>query len=520
MIRSHILGFPRIGTQRELKRAVEDYWRGAIDAHKLRVEGKRIYTGNWELQAKSGLSLITVGDFSWYDQILDMSTMLGVIPERFGAVDGEVSLDTYFRMARGRAPHGHDAKACDMTKWFDTNYHYIVPEFRDNQQFHFNSTHLFEMIAEAQKAGYQVKPVIPGPLSYLWLGKAQNKNVKKLELLPRLLPVYREIIQRFHELHIDWVQMDEPILVLDLPEAWQQGFETAYQYLADSPARILLTTYFGGLGDNAKLACKLPVSGLHIDICRAPEQLTGIPDLLSANKILSLGIVDGRNIWRNDLRQSLQLLQPICERFEEVWIASSCSLLHSPVDLGMETQLDPELKKWLAFAVQKTEEVVILARGLAQGESSIADALAASDDSMATKKVSTKIHKAAVAQRLKGITPASTQRQSGRTERKKIQQKHLNLPLYPTTTIGSFPQTSDIRILRQQAKAGSITAEDYHSKLQQHIRDCIQKQEDIGIDVLVHGEFERNDMVEYFSDFLDGFAMFTTARVVFCIGFT
>lgn len=508
MITSHVLGFPRIGAHRELKRAVEDYWSGAIDENKLLIEGKRIYSENWKLQEKSGLSFVTVGDFSWYDQVLDMSTILGVIPERFGAVDGRISIDTYFRMARGRAPHGHDTRACEMTKWFDTNYHYIVPEFSDNQHFHFNDTHLFEMIAEAQKAEYKLKPILIGPLSYLWLGKAHNKNFDKLELLSRILPVYQEIIKRLHEYHIDWVQIDEPILVLDLPEKWQRGFDTAYQYLADTRVKLLLTTYFGNMGENTGLACKLPVAGLHIDISRAPEQLDAVLSLLPADKILSLGIIDGRNIWRNDLRQSLSILQPVYERLQDkLWIASSCSLLHSPVDLSIEVQMDPELKKWLAFAVQKTQEIVILSRGLTLGESNIVDALAASNEAVATKKISAKIHKPAVTQRLKEITPASTQRYSGRAERKKIQRGHLNLPVYPTTTIGSFPQTNAIRLLRQHVKSGSITAEDYKNALRQQIKNCIKKQEEIGIDVLVHGEFERNDMVEYFSDFLDGFAI-------------
>lgn len=508
MITSHVLGFPRIGSHRELKQVVEEYWAGAIDEQKLHLEGTRIYKKHWAIQAKAGLSYVTVGDFSWYDQILDMSVMLGVIPERFDAGLGMVSIDTYFRMARGRAPKGKDVRACEMTKWFDTNYHYIVPEFTKNQEFNLRSTMLFKMITEAKQAGHKVKPVIIGPMSYLWLGKTYGNHFDKLELLPQLLEIYQEIFNKFNEYDLDWVQIDEPILILDLPEHWQQAFQRAYQQLSTNKIKLLLTTYFGGLEENTRLSCNLPTAGLHIDISRAPGQLDQVLELLPHNKILSVGIIDGRNIWRNDIRDSLNILKPVYGLLKErLWIASSCSLLHTPVDLNQEKLLDPELKKWLAFSVQKIEEIAILAKGLDQDESSIVDALTLSDEAIASKKVSANIHKPAVTQRLKEITPSMTQRTNSRNVRKKIQKNNLNLPLFPTTTIGSFPQTSEIRLLRQQVKKGLLNADDYNAQLREHIKACIQKQEDIGLDVLVHGEFERNDMVEYFSDFLEGFAI-------------
>lgn len=508
---AHNLGFPRIGAKREMKRTVESYWKGDLDVAGLQAIGKELRARHWKLQADAGLDLIPVGDFSWYDHVLDMSALLGVVPPRFGKVAGNVDLNTYFRMARGRAPGDKagnaDTYACEMTKWFDTNYHYIVPEFSADQAFRVASSKLFDELAEAQALGHKAKPVLIGPLTYLWLGKAKGAAFDKLSLLDRLLPVYGEILQRLKGAGVEWVQIDEPILGLDLPQEWRGAFESAYHRLQGAGLKVLLTTYFAGLEDNTALACQLPVEGLHIDVVRAPQQLSAVLDQLPPYKVLSVGVVDGRNIWRTDLDKALTVLEAAKARLgERLWVAPSCSLLHSPVDLSLETELDAEFKSWLAFAAQKVVEVVTLKRGLEQGRAAIAAALAESRAAVQSRQQSPRIHRPAVQARLQALTAQAAQRISPYPKRRTLQQQRLNLPLLPTTTIGSFPQTQAIRNARRDFKAGKISAADYNERMREEIQLAVRKQEEIGLDVPVHGEAERNDMVEYFGELLEGYA--------------
>ena len=510
MALSHSLGFPRIGRDRELKKALEAYWQGELDEAGLRTVGQRLRSEHWQLQKEAGIELLPVGDFAWYDQVLTHSLTFGVIPERFRPAQGAPTLDTLFGMARGVSHHsccgaGH---AQELTKWFDTNYHYLVPEFTAEQQFQLSWTQLFDEVDEAQALGHAVKPVLIGPLTYLWLGKAKGSEFDRLDLLERLLPVYGEILQRLAAQGVEWVQIDEPILALDLPQDWKNAFERAYNLLQREPGKKLIATYFGGLEDNLGLAANLPVDGLHIDLVRAPEQFPGILDRLPAYKVLSLGVVNGRNVWRSDLRQILLILQQAQQRLgERLWVAPSCSLLHSPVDLDREDKLDAELKSWLAFAVQKCEEVALLTTALNDPQNAqVQAALAASDAVQASRAQSPRIHKPAVQARLAAITASDSQRRSPFAQRIEQQRARLQLPAFPTTTIGSFSQTASIRLARQAFKAGKLSAADYTEAMYSEIRHAVEVQENLGLDVLVHGEAERNDMVEYFAEQLDGYA--------------
>ncbi|MEC4748513.1 5-methyltetrahydropteroyltriglutamate--homocysteine S-methyltransferase [Methylomicrobium sp. Wu6] len=501
MTKTHNLGFPRLGENRELKFALERYWRGEIDHSILHATAAELRQRHWKLQANSGLDLIPVGDFSYYDQVLDTSIMLGVIPERFGS---SINLDTYFRMARGRANDGVPFRACEMTKWFDTNYHYLVPEVAADQQFELSSTKLFDETRELQVLGYQPKPVLLGPLTWLWLAKTTG-DFNKLDLLERLLPAYSNILQRLAYQDVEWVQIDEPILVLDLPNAWRNAFELVYNRLQSCPVKILLATYFGELGEHASLTCKLPVAGLHVDLVRAPEQLTAVLDNFPNHKILSLGLIDGRNIWRTDLNAALATVSVVRERFKgELWLAPSCSLLHVPIDLELEKDLEPTIKSWLAFARQKLTELEVLRLAIEEPEAAEPE-LAASAAAIRARRESGLTHNPAVQTRLSTINDSLTQRQNPFPVRQEQQRAKLNLPAYPTTTIGSFPQTPEIRKARADFKRGLISEADYIRQMEQTIEFCVREQEDLGLDVLVHGEAERNDMVEYFGEQLDGF---------------
>ncbi|HIZ51673.1 MAG TPA: 5-methyltetrahydropteroyltriglutamate--homocysteine S-methyltransferase, partial [Candidatus Pseudomonas excrementavium] len=456
-----------------------------------------------------GIELLPVGDFAWYDQVLSHSLMFGVIPERFRKADAaRPDLQTLFAMARGATGGCCGGHAQEMTKWFDTNYHYLVPEFSADQQFALSREQLFDEVNEAQALGHRVKPVVIGPLTYLWLGKVKGREFDKLELLERLLPLYGEIFQRLAAQGVEWVQIDEPILVLDLPQDWKNAFERAYNLLQQEPLKKLVATYFGGLEDNLGLAAGLPVDGLHIDLVRAPEQYPAILDRLPSYKVLSLGLVNGRNVWRCDLDKALEVLRHAHERLgERLWVAPSCSLLHSPVDLEREDQLDAELQSWLAFAVQKCEEVTTLARALSEPQA--ADVQAALEQSravQASRAASRRIHRPEVQARLAAIQPGDSQRQSAFAERIGLQRARLNLPAFPTTTIGSFPQTPAIRLARQAFKQGKLSGAEYTEAMHSEIRNAVKVQEQLGLDVLVHGEAERNDMVEYFAEQLDGYA--------------
>ena len=543
-ITTHNLGFPRIGGDRELKKAQEAYWRGEIDQTQLEQIGRELRKAHWQLQADAGLDLIPTGDFAWYDQVLTLSATLGNIPARHrknAAAAGhahshqddrsccahqssdvaesapapclDIDLDTLFRVARGRAPTGIATSASDMTKWFDTNYHYLVPEFHVGQKFQLSWRQIIDETAEAIALGHKVKPVILGPLSYLFLGKekgekGQGATFDRFDLLDNLLPAYQQLITALSQAGATWIQIDEPILVLDLPAKWQRAFESVYNRLQHSKLKILLATYFGALGENLSTAVNLPVAGLHIDAVRAPEQLLNVIDRLPAHKILSVGVVDGRNIWRNDLEKSLGLLNPAQERLgDRLWIAPSCSLLHSPVNLEREEKLPQDIKNWFAFAKQKVQEVVALKTLLTRPFDAIARAAqTASTTAAQTRLSSTKIHNPDVQARLKLIKPEHAQRNSSFAQRIAKQQVLLQLPAFPTTTIGSFPQTEHIRHTRSEFKQGKINAAEYESRIRQEIADCIAKQEHLEIDVLVHGEAERNDMVEYFGEQLNGYA--------------
>ncbi|WP_095107996.1 5-methyltetrahydropteroyltriglutamate--homocysteine S-methyltransferase [Pseudomonas sp. Irchel 3E20] len=516
MALAHNLGFPRIGADRELKKALEAYWKGDLTQAALQAVGRDLRAKHWQLQKDAGIDLLPVGDFAWYDQVLGHSLALGVIPERFASALNErglPTLDTLFAMARGATAtccggeHGQAQYAQELTKWFDTNYHYLVPEFSAEQTFQLSWEQLFDEVAEAHALGHKVKPVIIGPLTYLWLGKAKGNEFDKLELLERLLPVYNEILGRLAAQGVEWVQIDEPILTLDLPQAWKSAFERAYHILQYSPLKKLVATYFSGLQDNLGLAVGLPVDGLHIDTVRDPEQLTAVLDRLPTYKVLSVGLVNGRNVWRCELEAALAQLQFAQERFgDNLWVAGSCSLLHSPVDVEREDKLDPELKSWLAFAVQKCGEISVLRDALNDPQApKVQAALADSRAVAASRAQSPRIHKAQVQARIAAIKPADSQRHAPFAQRIALQRARLQLPVFPTTTIGSFPQTAGIRLARQAYKQGKLSANDYTDAMHSEIRHAVQVQERLGLDVLVHGEAERNDMVEYFAEQLDGY---------------
>ena len=511
MALAHSLGFPRIGRDRELKKAQEAFWKGELDEAGLRAVGRELRARHWQVQKDAGIELLPVGDFAWYDQVLAHSLTFGVIPERFRPASGKPTLDTLFAMARGVSGDTccGGAHAQEMTKWFDTNYHYLVPEFSADQQFALSWEQLFEEVDEAHALGHDVKPVVIGPLTYLWLGKLKGdaQGFDKLELLERLLPLYGQIFQRLAEQGVEWVQIDEPILVLDLPQDWKNAFERAYNILQREPLKKLIATYFGGLEENLGLAANLPVDGLHIDLVRAPQQYPTILDRLPAYKVLSLGVVNGRNVWRCDLESTLAVIGHAHSRLgERLWIAPSCSLLHSPVDLQREDQLDAELKSWLAFATQKCAEVAVLARAVNQPDApEVRVALAESRAVQASRAASPRIHKPQVQARLSAVTANDSQRAAPFAQRIAKQRAGLDLPPFPTTTIGSFPQTSAIRLARQAFKQGKLSLGDYTDAMHSEIRHAVEIQERLGLDVLVHGEAERNDMVEYFAEQLDGY---------------
>ncbi len=505
---AHSLGFPRIGANRELKKAQEAYWKGDLDQPSLLSEGKQLRSQHWQLQKEAGLQFVSTGDFAWYDQMLNHSLMLGAIPARFGDHADCEDIDTLFRMARGRAPSGESAAACEMTKWFDTNYHYIVPELYKGQSFELSTTRLVEETREAIDQGFNPKPVLIGPLTWLWLGKIKGEQFDRLTLLDEIIDVYGKVMSRLAELGVEWVQIDEPILVLDLPNEWKQAFETTYNKLQNKDLKILLATYFGELNGTTTTVVNLPVDGLHIDLVRAPNQLVTVLDRLPSYKVLSVGVINGRNIWKADINGIIEQLHDAKARLgNRLWIAPSCSLLHSPVDLEAETDLDTELKSWFAFAVQKCKEVSVVQRLLdGDQDESLQSDLQQSNEAVRSKQTSSRVHNSVVQQRVAAITTGDDQRPSSFESRAELQKGALKLPLFPTTTIGSFPQTADIRRQRRLFKQGKLSEAIYVESMQAEIRDTVKRQEALGLDVLVHGEAERNDMVEYFGEQLDGFA--------------
>ncbi len=511
MITTHNLGFPRIGAKRELKFALESYWKGESARDDLTSLGADLRRRHWAHQAK--LDLVPVGDFAFYDQVLDMSFTLGNLPERVHGFHGNV-LDNYFRVARGRsAQSAEDHAACcggvaagEMTKWFDTNYHYIVPEFTAATAFKLDASRLVEQLGEAKAQGVKAKAVIIGPVTYLTLGKAKDEQ-DKLALLPRLLPVYAELLAALAAQGVEWVQIDEPILVTELSAAWQQAFRTAYAALSTGKVKLLLATYFGQLLENLPLACALPVQGLHLDAVNARSEVETLLAKLPKDRVLSLGVINGRNIWKTDLNAVLGWLEPVAKQLgDRLWIAPSCSLLHVPVDLVREQKLDPDVTSWLAFALQKLDELKVLADALNNGRDSVKDALDANQAAIDERRSSPRVNNPAVKAAIAKLDPTAGRRKHVYAQRAPKQAALLKLPAYPTTTIGSFPQTGEIRHARNQFKAGQLDEAGYKAAMQAEIARSVREQEALGLDVLVHGEAERNDMVEYFGEQLDGYA--------------
>jgi 5-methyltetrahydropteroyltriglutamate--homocysteine methyltransferase len=513
MPRSHTLGFPPLGAHRELKKATEGYWSGAVSQADLRRVGAELRAAHWRLQQAAGIDLIPSNDFSFYDRMLDTCALVGAVPERYGALSSGsgVDLDTYFAMARGSQRAGRDVTAMEMTKWFDANYHYLVPEFQRGQTFRLTGTKPVDEFLEAKALGIVTKPVLIGPLTFLLLGKTGTARFDRLELLPGLLPVYADILSKLAAAGATWVQIDEPCLALDRTPAERAAYQTAYKHLAERvpQVKLLLATYFGGLDDNLETALGLPVQGIHVDLVRAPQQLEGVLKVWTPGKgrVLSLGVVDGRNIWAADLARALALLEKGVAKVgaDDLWVAPSCSLLHTPIDLDLERRLDAELKEWLAFAKQKLAEVVTLTKAVTGGSAraGVAKQLEANAAAIARRRASKRIHNPAVAKRAAGVTERDFRRHAPFAERRKRQ---LQLPLYPTTTIGSFPQTAEVRAARRKLHDGTLTTAAYDAFIEAQIVNTLKLQETLGLDVLVHGEFERNDMVEYFGEQLDGFA--------------
>ena len=502
MAHTHVLGMPRIGARRELKFALEQFWRGDIDEAALKAVGSGIRQANWRQQAAAGCAHVAVGDFAWYDPVLTHVALFGCAPRRFG-FDARIGLAEYFQLARGNAAQ----HAMEMTKWFDTNYHYLVPEFRPDTSFALDDGWLLDDVVEAQTAGFNARPVLIGPLTFLYLGKEKVAGFDRLDLLDRLLPVYGQLLARLKAQGVDWVQIDEPILALDLPAAWRAAFERAYHALHGAGVKLLLATYFGTLGENLRVATTLPVAGLHVDAVRGRTELAQVIDWLPATKVLSVGIVDGRNVWRTDLAATLDRLDGLHQRLgDRLWLASSCSLAHVPASLAAETVLDPELKSWLAFADEKLGELHTLALALNHGRVTVVDALADNAAALASRRASTRVHNPTVAARLAALGPHDDQRASPFPTRQAAQRKRFKLPGFPTTTIGSFPQTPAIRAARASFRRGELDVAGYERAMRREIEVAVNKQEALGLDVLVHGEAERNDMVEYFGEQLAGFA--------------
>ncbi|HII3761347.1 5-methyltetrahydropteroyltriglutamate--homocysteine S-methyltransferase [Pasteurella multocida] len=500
----HVAGFPRVGAKRELKFAQERYWRGEIAEQDLLEIAQKLREINWKHQAAANADFVAVADFTFYDHILDLQVATGAIPARFGFDSQNLSLNQYFQLARGNQTQF----AIEMTKWFDTNYHYLVPEFNKNTEFKANPAHYVQQIREAKALGLKFKPTIVGPLTFLWLGKEKGEAFNRFELLAKLVPVYVEILNALVAEGAEWIQIDEPALAVDLPTEWIEAYKAVCTTLKEKvKAKLLLATYFGSVAEHAPLLKGLPVDGLHIDLVRAPAQLAAFEDY---NKVLSVGVIDGRNIWRANLNQVLDVVEPLKAKFgENLWIAPSCSLLHTPYDLEVETQLKankPELYSWLAFTLQKVQELRVIKTALEQGRGAVQAELDASQAAADARANSKEIHRPEVAERLANLPADADKRKSPFAERIAKQNAWLNLPLLPTTNIGSFPQTVEIRQARAKFKKGELSVVDYEAAMKKEIEFVVRRQEELDLDVLVHGEAERNDMVEYFGELLDGFA--------------
>ena len=500
----HLSGYPRVGAKRELKFAVEAYWKGAKSEAELQETAAEIRRLNWATQKAAGADLVPVGDFSFYDHVLDLLCTLGGIPSRFGFDAANLTLEQYFQLARGNATQ----MAMEMTKWFDTNYHFIVPEWSADTSFKVNAKNLIAQIKEAKAQGHDIKPTLVGPITLTYLGKKKEDFGCRIEkiLLPKLLPAYAQLLRELAAEGVDWIQIDEPILATDVAQVWLDAFAPVYKELANTGVRIILGTYFAGVAEHVKLLGSLPVHGVHIDCVRAPEQLAVFAEQFPTNKVLSVGLIDGRNVWKANLTQVIDTLEPVKAKFQNnLWIAPSCSLLHSPQDLAVEEKLNGEIKSWMAFAAQKLVELGVVKRALEHSKDSVAAELKASDAAAADRATNKLIHNDAVKARLANLPKGADQRKSPFAERIKAQQAWMNLPILPTTTIGSFPQTTEIRHARAAFKKGELSAADYDAAMKKEIAYCVEVQEKLNIDVPVHGEAERNDMVEYFGEQLQGY---------------
>ncbi|WP_127137178.1 5-methyltetrahydropteroyltriglutamate--homocysteine S-methyltransferase [Flagellimonas oceanensis] len=510
------LGHPRIGAHRELKRACEKYWSDRTPLEDLIEMGKSIRKENWKLQQGKGIDLIPSNDFSFYDQVLDTTLMVGAVPERYTNLQTSDNslLDLYFAMARGLQKQGVDVIAMEMTKWFDTNYHYIVPEFTKDQEFGLLSLKAVEEFKEAKSLGIHTKPVLLGPVTYLLLGKEKEEGFHRLDLLPKLLPVYHSILERLSDAGATWVQFDEPVLATDLSDKGKRAISQVYRGIAETfpNLKTLLAGYFGDYGNNLDTVIELPICALHLDLKKGPDQLDRV---LSSSKLnerlsLSLGVIDGRNIWKNDFASSLRLIQQAKRQLgqERTIISPSCSLLHVPYDLGLEKNekvLSKEIKDWMAFAKEKLEELRSLKKLALSPDFESHQLFLDNVASMQRRRSSGLIHRSMVKQRVGQLDKTDYHRKSPFEKRKVLQESELRLPLFPTTTIGSFPQTKEVRRNRSLFKKGDLNEGQYVEYLKNETKKAISLQNEIGLDVPVHGEFERNDMVEYFGEQLEGF---------------
>ncbi|AFS18894.1 5-methyltetrahydropteroyltriglutamate--homocysteine S-methyltransferase [Candidatus Portiera aleyrodidarum] len=513
MIKTHILGYPRIGNNRELKKALEAFWKKDINLKTLEKIGKKIREKNWITQYKTGLSYVNVGDFSYYDQVLNITAMIGAIPKRFNIRENSmINITTLFKMARGCTSKGKPISACEMTKYFDTNYHYIVPELEIHNKFFISNHTIFNEVKDCQKLGLNPKVVLMGPITYLWLAKSY---INKLNFLPSLINIYSKILKKLEKQNVEWVQIDEPVLVVELPKLWKDSFEIAYKKLSKTikKLKIMIATYFGGLGKNIDLVLSLPIHNIHIDIIRTPKNdLELILNKFPTDKLLSIGIINGRNIWKSNLKDILNKATKINNIIKtRMWISSSCSLMHIPISLSKEKKINRTILNWLSFARQKLDEIVILSKLLTSysvGENEI-KYIQDNTKAIESRKLCNIVSSHSVKERIKQLTNNYLQRNHSYYTRKKIQQKQIKLPLFPTTTIGSFPQTNTIRLARRTLKLGKINIEAYEQIMRYQILFITAKQNFYDLDMFVHGEPERNDMVEYFGENLNGF-VFTT----------
>jgi 5-methyltetrahydropteroyltriglutamate--homocysteine methyltransferase len=519
MAQSTIHGFPRIGGRRELKFATEGYWSSRTSLEELREAAARIRRDNWELLRAAGLDLIPANDFSYYDQMLDTCALVGAVPRRYGQGGGEVDLETYFAMARGRQSGGVDVTAMEMTKWFDTNYHYIVPELGPGTRFALSSRKPFDELSEATELGVAAKPVLVGPVTFLLLargGEDAPEDFDRLSLLDELVEVYAQALGRLGELGAGWVQLDEPAFCGDRSEAELGALERAYAKLGavERRPRICVATYFDNAAEAVGVLERAPVEGVGLDLDRGRERnLEALERGGLGTKTLFAGVVDGRNVWAADLERLLGLLERCQDLAGELVVSSSCSLLHVPIDLAAEPDLDEELRGWMAFAREKVDEVVTLTRGMNEGRDAIADALDRNRRALESRRASPRTRDPAVRDRAGALSEGDARRASPYPARREVQRERLELPLFPTTTIGSFPQTAEVRGARADLREGRIDGAEYERRIRAEIERVVELQEGLGLDVLVHGEPERNDMVQYFGQMLEGYATTQNAWV-------